>query len=162
MIVRRRRAKTDDAAIRALVAAAFGRADEAALVDAIRRGGDDMIELVAEKDGQLAGHVLFSRMVSPPQTLGLAPVAVRPRNQREGIGSALIRRGVALASEEEWRAVFVLGDPGYYARFGFRAEDASRFVSPYAGANFMVRALGNHALPAAQRAEYARAFAAFG
>jgi putative acetyltransferase len=87
--------------------------------------------------GRVIGHVLFSKLKAPMKALGLAPVAVHPSFQRQGIGLALIREGLALAKEEGWTCVFVLGDPAYYGRFGFRAESAKGYNSPYSGDHFM-------------------------
>ncbi len=136
----------DEAAIARVVAAAFGRQDEARLVDELRAGGYVRLSWVAESQGQIVAHVLFSELtiVSPTGsrcTLGLAPVAVAPRVQRQGIGTGLITRGLAACRAAGYPSVFVLGDPRYYRRFGFSAELAAPFDSPYAGEHFMAREL---------------------
>ena len=154
----------DDRAICAIVTAAFGQADEADLVDRLRADGDAEISLVAVRDSAIVGHVLLSRMQAPAHALGLAPVSVRPLAQGQGIGSALIRAALGMAREEGWKAVFVLGDPGYYTRFGFQTELAKRFESPYAGPHFMALELLPGALTGnggtATEARYAPAFEA--
>ncbi len=101
-----------------LVMACFGRPGEADLVDRVRADGDSVISLVAVSGSELLGHVLFSRMTAPFTALGLAPVAVTPAWQRQGIGGRLIRAGLECARIGGWQAVFVLGDPAYYRRFG--------------------------------------------
>ena len=108
------------------------------LVDALRAGGHARLSLVAEIDGDVVGHVLFSdlpiltdRGVVP--ALALAPVAVRPDQQRRGIGSALIRAGLAAARAAGHRIVVVLGHAEYYPRFGFSAKLAEPLSSPFSG-----------------------------
>ena len=155
----------DAAAIRAVHIAAFPTAAEADLVEALEREGDAVISLVAERDGEVLGHVLLSRMaVSNEQrayrALGLAPVAVRSEAQSQGIGSALVRAALSRAAETGEELVFVLGDPAYYGRFGFSAADAAPFASPYAGPHLMACRLRDDVpRPRAGKAEHARAFA---
>lgn len=104
--------------------AAFGRSAEAELVRTLRASARPGLSLVAELEGELVGHVFFSpvRIEGPaasPLAAGLAPLAVAPEQQRRGAGSALVRAGLEACVALEWRAVFLLGDPAYYARFGF-------------------------------------------
>ncbi len=152
----------DPAAIRDVITAAFGRTLEADLVDRLRADGDGVISLVATRDDGVVGHVLFSRLSAPFRALGLAPVAVMPDRQCAGIGSRLIRTGLERAAEEGWQAVFVLGDPAFYGRFGFDAEQASGFSSPYAGPHLMVLALGGALPTMIGEIAYAPAFAGLG
>lgn len=124
MIIRSERAG-DVAQIREVNRQAFGREDEAVLVDALREQGAVICSLVAEKDGLVAGHVLFSPAiladgVTQWTVAGLGPVAVRPEFQRQGIGEMLIRAGLAVCVEEGYEVAVVLGHPEYYPRFGFR------------------------------------------
>jgi putative acetyltransferase len=125
-------------AIHQVVSAAFGQTTEADLVAALRAAGDSVLSLVADEDNQIVGHVMLSRMQAPFPALALAPVSVIPARQRLGIGSALIRKAASRAREEGWAAIFVLGDPAYYQRFGFSHEAAAGFSSPYAGSHFMI------------------------
>jgi putative acetyltransferase len=113
--------------IRAVVAAAFGRANEADIVDQVRAGGQGLVELTAEADGAVAGHVLFSRMTCEPAALiaGLAPLAVAPDSQRRGVGGALVRQGLKTCQELGAAGSVVLGAPAYYGRFGFRRAPAT-------------------------------------
>jgi putative acetyltransferase len=116
---------------------AFGQEAEARLVDALRDGGYLAMSLVAEDDGQVVGHIAFSMLrittaSGDVPALSLAPVAVLPARQREGIGSALIRAGLDAARAAGHRVVIVLGEPAYYRRFGFRAELAAPLRSAYA------------------------------
>lgn len=144
-----------------VVSSAFGGAAEAALVDQLRSDGDAIFSLVAEEDGLIVGHVLLSRMTAPFPALALAPVSVIPSRQRRGIGSMLVEGAVSRARREGWAALFVLGDPHYYARFGFSVEAAAGFASPYAGQHFMVLPLGM-ALAATGELRHALAFGALG
>ena len=127
----------DHDAIREIHRLAFGRPAEAKLVDDLRQSGDGIISLVAERDSRIVGHVLFSLLKAPMRALGLAPVAVHPSFQKQGIGSALIREGLDHAKEDGWMCIFVHGDPGYYGRFGFRVESAKSYSSLYSGRHFM-------------------------
>jgi putative acetyltransferase len=150
---------TDGPAVRAIVAAAFRRRDEADLVDRLRADGDAIRSLVAFDRTEVVGHVVFSKVVAPFRAVALGPVAVRPDHQRVGIGSRLIRAGLEQSRAEGWQGVFVLGDPAYYQRFGFDPGAAAAFTSPYAGPHFMVLALDAR-LPVTEGViEYAPAFA---
>jgi putative acetyltransferase len=150
----------DIAFIRDVHQQAFGGGQEAMVVDALRSDGSAILSLVAEDGDRIAGHVTFSRMDAPFPALGLAPVGVLPARQRTGIGSALIRHGIASATEEGWEAIFVVGDPNYYLRFGFDAGMASGFESPYAGPYLMALPLTAHGLVVRRgRIAYAPAFA---
>lgn len=145
MIVRAAR-PADVEAIRACVDAAFGQPAEGALVDALRDSGDAAIELVADADGLLVGHVLLSRLVSPDNALALAPLAVAPAFQRKGAGAALVRRAVADAREAGATAIFLLGEPAYYSRFGFSVEAAALFETVYPKSHMMALELRSGAL----------------
>ena len=104
---------------------AFPGPDEARLVQLLRSRGKAVVSLVAEDDGAIVGHVLCSAVsIDPPDSrwnaLGLAPIAVLPENQRKGIGRRLIQEGLKKCKQAGYDVVVVLGDPAYYARFGFR------------------------------------------
>jgi putative acetyltransferase len=130
---------------------AFGRADEAELV--VRLRDDDVITvaLVAEVDGQIAGHIVLSRLATqvdgrPVEAAALAPLAVRAERQRCGIGSRLVATAIADARRAGIAAVIVLGHPHYYERFGFSAALAEKLASPVAGPAFMALELAPDAL----------------
>lgn len=126
----------DAAAIRQVVQAAFGQPGEAEIVERLRVRGELTVSLVAEreaaagKDRPIVGHIAFSPVTIAGQSqdsrwLGLAPVAVDPEYQRQGIGSRLIEAGVKQCRSLGAELVVVLGEPGFYSRFGF--ETASRY-----------------------------------
>ena len=115
--------------VHAVNAAAFGRPDEAELVERLRAAGAVLLSLVAIEDGQVVGHILFSPVTisSPGDSFvaaGLGPMAVLPEHQRRGIGSAMVRSGLAELRCAGHETVVVLGHPDYYPRFGF--EPASQ------------------------------------
>jgi putative acetyltransferase len=116
---------SDREAVYRVESQAFGRDVEAKLVDALRDGGHVLLSLVAEEDGEIVGHIMFSPMTIVSETathaaVCLAPVAVAPSHQHRGIGSALIEASLAQLREAGHGAVFLLGHPSYYPRFGFR------------------------------------------
>ena len=156
----------DAEGIRAVHLAAFPTASEADLVTALHVDLDSEISLVARNEGQIVGHVLLSRMKVEGdgreyRALGLAPVAVLPNFQRKGVGGRLIEEALRRAEEQGEETVFVLGEPEYYQRFGFRQETAKPFSSRYAGPDFMAKSFGAP-MPASGAAEYAPAFERLG
>jgi putative acetyltransferase len=158
----------DAGAIRAVQIAAFGHPDEADLVDALRESGDSVISVVAEKDGRLVGHVLFSRLTIHADggeivaALALAPMAVVPERQRQGVGTALLTEGLRECRVRGERIVIVLGHLDFYPRFGFSHERASRLDSEFQCDAFMALELEADALQGlAGRVEYAPAFRRF-
>ena len=155
-------ATEDCDAIRAVLLASFPNSAEADLVDRLRRDGDIVMSLVSETAGLVTGQALFSRMAAPFSALGLGPVAVMPEWRGRGIAARLIEEGLARARRENWVAVFVLGDPAYYGRFGFEAALAAGFQSPYAGPHLMARALTAHLPVRVGPIAYPPAFAALG
>lgn len=163
MEIRGRRA-ADDAAIRRLNDDAFGGHYESRLVEDLRAAGLDAVELVAIENDDLVGHILFSVLATTigrqtVPTLALAPMAVRPDRQRQGIGSALVRAGLDRARDRDWRAVIVLGHKGYYPRFGFSAALARPLRAPFSGDAFMALELAPGALQGeAGRVTYPPAF----
>ncbi|HEX3699637.1 MAG TPA: N-acetyltransferase [Phenylobacterium sp.] len=151
----------DHPAIHAITAAAFGREDEARIVERLRADEDVMFELVAEADGELAGHILFSRLWADQDDLyaALAPLCVRPDRQRAGLGSALVRAGLERAPQFGAVGVLVLGDPAYYPRFGFSAQMAASVAGPFQGLPaFMAAALTPQAFQAPMTVAYPSAF----
>ena len=119
----------DAAAIREVNRQAFETDLEADLVDLLRERCLERLSLVARIDGAIVGHILFTPAVARVgeeqlKGMGLAPMAVRPAHQRQGVGTALVRRGMDLLSDAGCPFVIVLGHPEYYPRFGFeRASD---------------------------------------
>jgi putative acetyltransferase len=115
----------DDAAIQEVHTVAFGGPVEAKLVKLICERNKALISFVAVNDGAVVGHILFSQVTvahSPASfmAVGLAPVAILPHFQRQGIGSELIRQGLERCKRAGYSAVVLVGYPAYYSRFGFR------------------------------------------
>jgi putative acetyltransferase len=143
----------DAAAIYSLHCAAFPTDAEARLVDRLRANDHARMSLVAEADGALVGHVLFSpvSIVGHPADgsgLGLAPVAVLPTHQRMGVGSNLIREGLAACRQAGYRFIVLLGHPAYYPRFGFQKASLAGLQNEYgADEEFMVLELQPGSLP---------------
>jgi putative acetyltransferase len=158
----------DHEAMRHVHSLAFGQDAEARLVDAIRDSGYVRASLVAEQDGQVVGHILFSDLpivteAGTVPALALAPLAIVPELQNQGIGSALVRRGLEVCKEQGHRIVVVLGHPHFYQRFGFSSKVAARLESPYSGReSFMAVELVPGALDGvAGRVEYPLPFRAW-
>ncbi len=116
--------EADLPAIRAVNEAAFPGKLEADLVDLCRTRGKIVLSLVALVDSNVVGHVLFTPVtLDPPHPgwmgLGLGPIAVRPEYQGQGVGSRLMDIGLEICRSNGVDFVVLLGDPGYYLRFGF-------------------------------------------
>jgi putative acetyltransferase len=129
-------------AIRSINQAAFGRPDEADLIDRLRDERVILLSLIAESSQQIIGHILFTRIAIEKNgcsisAVALAPVAVQPAYQRQGIGERLIREGLDLLRERGEKIVIVVGHPNYYPRFGFSKEKAESLVSPFSKDAFM-------------------------
>ncbi|MBD1910773.1 MULTISPECIES: N-acetyltransferase [unclassified Leptolyngbya] len=143
----------DVEAIRQINMAAFGREDEANLVDQLR-GVSSTLSFVAVESGHVVGHVFFSPVAIAGKcpdnllVLGLAPVAVLPGYQRQGIGALLIQQSLEECSRLGCKAVVVLGHPEYYPRFGFISAKEKRLKCEYPIPNeaFMVLELEPDAL----------------
>jgi putative acetyltransferase len=146
----------DAAAVREVHLQAFNdRGDELRLVELLHAAGAAPVSLVAaaEPDSRVVGHVLFSpvqiggRGTDLPKMVGLAPVGVLPEYQGRGIGSRLIRKGLDACREAGYGAVVVLGEPGYYSRFGFERASGKGLDNEYGvDEYFMVVELSNGAL----------------
>lgn len=152
---------TDRPSIRAIVEAAFGQPDEADLVERLRADGDVMFELVEEDAGEVIGHILYSRLWADSVNLyaALAPLAVRPDRQRDGVGKRLTAASIETAKEFGAQAVIVLGHPKYYPKFGFTTDAAAKVKSPYSGSPaFMALALEAGALDEPVLVAYPNAF----
>ena len=163
-VVVRAEAVADRDAVRRVNELAFEGPIEADLVEALHRDGLVLSSLVAEIDGAIVGHILFSRMWvdTPAGTVDaacLAPMAVEPSHQRRGIGTVLIRSGIETVTRLGERMVIVLGHPGYYPRFGFERAQAHGLTSPFPDDAFMVLELTPGALRGAAGAvRYPAAF----
>jgi putative acetyltransferase len=115
----------DYASVYEVNARAFDQPDEARLVEKMRIAGGFSISLVAVVEHEVVGHILFTPVTIAeadlhPPAMGLAPMAVDPARQRQGIGGELIRAGLHACRRKNSPAVFVLGHAEYYPRFGFR------------------------------------------
>lgn len=159
----------DEEAIRDVVVQAFPTTDEASLVAELRADGDLLLEWVAEDDGRIVGMIQYSLLLlrregeeEDGRAAALAPVAVLPALQGQGIGSRLIRESLEDLKSDPWLdAIVVLGHADYYPRFGFSPEVAARgLIDPFdAGPAFMAMALKPGALDGPKaRPIYARAF----
>jgi putative acetyltransferase len=134
MLIRSEEEK-DWAGVYAVNAAAFETPLEANLVNALRQQAQSLISLVAENDGTIVGHILFSPVsltgYAGVKIMGLGPMAVAPNHQRKGIGSALVRAGVDRCKQLGCGAIVVLGRPEYYPRFGFLTSSRFGIGSEY-------------------------------
>ena len=124
MIVVRSEEAEDIDQVRLINYRAFDGGPEASMVDALRANCGDAMSLVAEEEGQVIGHILFTPVAIEGRArtvigMGLAPMAVLPERQRSGIGSALVRKGLELLRDDGCPFVIVLEHPEYYPKFGF-------------------------------------------
>jgi len=148
-------APADAEAIAALNRAAFGGEGEVGIVKRLRGDGLVAVELIAEQGGAISGHILLSWLPTmmdghAVKALALAPMAVRPGLQKQGIGGRLIAAALDEAGAAGAEAVIVLGHPGYYPRFGFSAALARNLASPFSGEAFMALELVPGALAGKQ------------
>lgn len=152
----------DFAAIRGVISHAFGRVDEANLVEQLRADGEVLCEFVAASDIAVQGHILYSRLMiegasAAVEAAALAPVSVLPAFQSEGLGGELIRAGNGRCAALGCAAIIVLGHAAYYPRFGFSAAAAESLEAPFSGPHFMALELRPGALNGG-RVRYAKAF----
>lgn len=126
----------DAGAIRAVTLAAFAgmpysQQTEAAIVEALRAADALAVSLVAVEGGEIVGHVAFSPVTveaeAAPGWFGVGPLSVRPDRQRRGVGTALMRAGLARLADAGAKGCVLVGDPGYYRRFGFKASSSLRY-----------------------------------
>jgi putative acetyltransferase len=118
--------------IYAVVRAAFARPGEAELVGALRRANALVVSAVATVGSRIVGHVAFSPVtIDHHPALALAPVAVEPASQRQGIGAALVRWGLDECRRLGHGIVIVLGEPAYYGRFGFTPASKFGIACPF-------------------------------
>ena len=114
----------DANAIRFVLEEAFGQSNEANLVDELRHRGALTLSLVALRENEVVGHILFSPVTiefpgSSFNAIGLGPMAVLPPYQGKGIGSQLVRAGLEQCRQAGHEIVVVLGHPDFYGKFGF-------------------------------------------
>lgn len=128
----------DRPAIYEVVSTAFGRTPEAELIDVIRQSPNFIPELslVAKEEGNVLGHILLSRILIEAEeriisALALAPLAVTPSRQHQGIGSQLVQVGLSRCRELGHTIVVVLGEPQYYGRFGFQTASKFSVQAPF-------------------------------
>ncbi len=160
--------ESDYRVVRAIHEAAFGQSGEASLVESLRVAASPRVSLVAELEGERVGHIFLSPVRvegQPPRgaCAGLAPVGVKPSAQGRGVGSALVREALGRCPALGWSAVFLLGDPDYYARFGFvlAAPLGFRYESELFDSHFQVLELEAGALAGGQGwVRYHEAFSA--
>ncbi len=143
----------DAAAIKSLLTSAFEGNDEAHLVDALRNEDALLVSLVAELDGVVVGHLAFTRahiMWSDAEqpVAALGPMAVSPKNQRQGIGGKLVEAGLEACRAGGERIIVVLGHSDYYPKFGFvpAAQHGLRCEFPAPPEAFMVLPFNGDAL----------------
>jgi predicted N-acetyltransferase YhbS/quinol monooxygenase YgiN len=146
----------DAAAISLLLHAAFLGDEEANLVNALRLAFDLPISLTAKLGPAYLGYIAFSPMNAPFKAVSLAPLAVSENMRRQGLGADLVRAGLLLAREKGFEGVFVLGDPEFYGRFGFKSAD--KFTGTFAGEHLMVLDLTRKGLPDQGAITWAPAF----
>lgn len=155
---------SDREAIRDINRAAFGTDEEARLVDALRKERAFVTSLVAESDGRVVGHILFTELPSKTddavvRAVALAPMAVAPQFQKRGIGAALVQRGLKVCRDRGYAAAVVVGHPKYYPRFGFSAKLAEGLRAPFSGPAFMALELVSGALTGIEgEVRYAKPF----
>jgi putative acetyltransferase len=163
MITIRREEPQDSDAVRALNLSAFDNGPEAALVDKLRTACADYLAFVAVEDGKVVGHILFTPVTIDGHDvagMGLAPMAVLPPHQRQGVGSRLVRHGLDHLRRSGCPFVIVLGHPGYYPRFGFEPASKYRLRCQWEGVPdeaFMVVVADRKALPDSGRVARYRA-----
>jgi putative acetyltransferase len=156
--------------------AAFCRPDEARLVRELWSSDDLAVALVAagraaerangagdeNGGGAVTGVAVLSHLAAPADCLALGPLAVRRDLRDRGIGKELIRASIAWAGRAGHAAIFVLGQPPYYERFGFSVDAAAPFASPYPSEFMLALELRPGALAGGGELRYPPAFAALG
>ena len=131
--------EADYSAIRRVNELAFGRPAEADLIENLRQlpEFEPLLSLVAEMDGKILGHGMFSPIFIQGKDgeeypcLSLGPIAVVPEFQKQGIGGMLIQAGHRTALELDYNAVLLLGHPSYYPRFGYRLAENWNITNPW-------------------------------
>ncbi|SRR5260221_4516230 len=123
----------DRQAIYQVNVAAFGRKAEARLVDELRKSAKPFLSFVAHQNGKIVGHVSYSPVLigASGSGLGLAPIAVLPRFQRQGIGTVLLSASLQCLHRQGYPWVVVLGHPAFYSRFGFLPSQQHEITCEY-------------------------------
>ena len=116
---------------------AFQSEVEADLANSLRANGDTVLSLLAEDAGDFVGHVMLSKIHAPDRCLCVSPVSVLTKRRGQKVGSRLMQECVARAARDGWQALFLLGNPASYERFGFSATTADKFETTYTKRNFM-------------------------
>ena len=138
--------------IRQVIVAAFGDDTEANLVELLRDRNKASVALVAVNDNKIVGHIMFSPVTITPapktfHAVGLAPLSVPPKFQRQGIGSMLAHEGLKKCAVAGFEMAVVLGSHHYYPRFGFSRASLYSLGNEYgADEHFMAMELKNGAL----------------
>ncbi|MCI4662734.1 MAG: N-acetyltransferase [Neomegalonema sp.] len=147
---------------------AFGGPDEAELIEDLRASGDLIFQLVAEAPGEpepdrrFLGALAFADLsIGAQRAVALVGPAIDPACQGQGIGSALVRAGLIQARKKGAVAACVLGDPGFWSRFGFETGAARQISCPWSGPYYMALALIEDLPPLAGHAHYPAAFKRF-
>jgi putative acetyltransferase len=133
---------------------AFGRVSEAKLVDTLRLACTDHLSLVADDNGSIIGHLMFTPVVitdgkQKTEGMGLAPMAVLPSKQHQGIGTQLVDTGLQILKEKGCPFIIVLGHPEYYPRFGFQATSGRNIRTQWDGVPdeaFMILVMDHEAM----------------
>jgi len=154
MITIREEASGESQQIRIVIQNAFGQTEEADIVDKLRQNCPNRFSLVAVSGDQIVGQILFTRVTIQTKEriiagMGLAPMAVLPEFQRQGIGSQLVKAGLTLIKKRKYPFVIVFGHPTYYPRFGFVPASRYGIRSEYENVPdeaFMILVLNQEAL----------------
>ena len=128
----------DAKAVRKLNEAAFEGTVEAQIVEDLRGNEPECVSMVAVEDNSIVGHVFFSPVIlkgewGKLEGMGLAPMAVLPEKQRQGIGTELAKRGLEELNKRDCPFVIVLGHPHFYPRFGFERASIYGIRSQWEG-----------------------------
>ena len=160
--------KSDYEEVYNLVKTAFEKAEESDgneqdLVVALRKSSNFIPELslVAKKDNKIVGYILFTKIqIGKFEELALAPLAVLPEYQRQGVGSKLIEEGHKIAKEMGYHYVVVLGSDKYYPKFGYEKASKYGIKPPFdvPDENFMVIKLNDLRKEIIGTVKYAKEF----
>lgn len=153
MILIRHEIPEDIPLIYAVIEQTFKRDAEARLADKLRQACVDHLSLVADDNGTIVGHIMFTPVLikndKEVRGMGLAPMSVLPSRQRRGIGTQLVKSGLQILREKGCPFVIVLGHPDYYPRFGFQPASSFNIKSQWEGVPdeaFMILVLEEEAM----------------